>query len=127
MSEVMLSVQDLSVNYGHIEALKNVNVEVRKGQICSIIGANGAGKSTLLKAVSALVKPVGGKIVFCGEELLGSDGVRKAYPGDYAFITSNKKLSLLNTGEEKLLLMFVYAPSIIVDHWAEELEKGKKD
>ena len=69
MSEVMLSVQDLSVNYGHIEALKNVNVEVRKGQICSIIGANGAGKSTLLKAVSALVKPVGGKIVFCGEEL----------------------------------------------------------
>lgn len=74
MSEVMLSVQDLSVNYGHIEALKNVNVEVRKGQICSIIGANGAGKSTLLKAVSALVKPVGGKIVFCGEEL-----PRKAY------------------------------------------------
>ena len=81
MSEVMLSVQDLSVNYGHIEALKNVNVEVRKGQICSIIGANGAGKSTLLKAVSALVKPVGGKIVFCGEELLGSDEVRKAYLG----------------------------------------------
>ena len=127
MSEVMLSVQDLSVNYGHIEALKNVNVEVRKGQICSIIGANGAGKSTLLKAVSALVKPVGGKIVFCGEELLGSDGVRKAYPGDYAFITSNKRHSLMNIGEEKLLLMFVYAPSIIVDHWAKELEKGKKD
>ena len=89
--------------------------------------ANGAGKSTLLKVVSALLKSVGGKIVFCGEELLGSDGVRKAYPGDYAFITSNKKLSLLNTGEEKLLLMFVYAPSIVVDHWAKELEKGKKD
>ena len=69
MSEVMLKVENLSVNYGHIEALRGVNVEVRKGQICSIIGANGAGKSTLLKAISALVKPVEGKIFFEGEEL----------------------------------------------------------
>ena len=43
--------------------------------------ANGAGKSTLLKVVSALVKSAGGKIVFCEEELLGSDEVRKAYLG----------------------------------------------
>ena len=89
--------------------------------------ANGAGKSTLLKTVSALVKSVGGKIVFCGEELLGSDGVRKAYPGDYAFITSNKRHSLMNIGEEKLLLMFVYAAAIGGEHWANGLEKGKKD
>lgn len=69
MSEVMLKVENLSVNYGHIEALKNVSVDVVKGQICSIIGANGAGKSTLLKTVSGLVKPLGGKIYFEGEEL----------------------------------------------------------
>ncbi len=69
MSEVMLKVEDLSVNYGHIEALRDVNVEIREGQICSIIGANGAGKSTLLKSISALVKPVKGKIYFCGSEL----------------------------------------------------------
>lgn len=69
MSEVMLKVENLSVNYGHIEALKNVSVDVVKGQICSIIGANGAGKSTLLKTVSGLVKPLGGKIFFEGEEL----------------------------------------------------------
>ena len=48
MPEVMLAISDLSVNYGHIEALKHVNVQVRKGEICSIIGANGAGKSTML-------------------------------------------------------------------------------
>ncbi len=69
MSEVMLKVENLSVNYGHIEALKNVSVDVVKGQICSIIGANGAGKSTLLKTISGLVKPLGGKIYFKGEEL----------------------------------------------------------
>ncbi len=69
MSEVMLKVENLSVNYGHIEALKNVSVEVVKGQICSIIGANGAGKSTLLKTISGLVKPLSGKIYFEGEEL----------------------------------------------------------
>ncbi len=69
MSEVMLKVENLSVNYGHIEALKDVSVEVIKGQICSIIGANGAGKSTLLKTISALVKPVKGKVYFEREEL----------------------------------------------------------
>ncbi len=69
MSEVMLKVENLSVNYGHIEALKDVSVEVVRGQICSIIGANGAGKSTLLKTISGLVKPLSGKIYFEGEEL----------------------------------------------------------
>lgn len=69
MSEVMLDIKDLSVNYGHIEALKHVNVQVRKGEICSIIGANGAGKSTLLKTISGLVKPINGTIAFEGKLL----------------------------------------------------------
>ncbi len=69
MSEVMLDIKDLSVNYGHIEALKHVNVQVRKGEICSIIGANGAGKSTLLKTISGLVKPINGTITFEGKLL----------------------------------------------------------
>lgn len=67
--KIMLKVENLSVNYGHIEALKNVSVEVKKGQICSIIGANGAGKSTLLKTISGLVKPVSGTIYFEGKSL----------------------------------------------------------
>ena len=67
--KIMLKVEDLSVNYGHIEALKNVSVDVKKGQICSIIGANGAGKSTLLKTISGLVKPVSGMIYFEGKPL----------------------------------------------------------
>ncbi len=67
--DVMLKVENLSVSYGHIEALRNVSVDVVKGQICSIIGANGAGKSTLLKTISGLVRPLEGKIFFEGEEL----------------------------------------------------------
>ena len=67
--KTMLKVENLSVNYGHIEALKNVSVDVKKGQICSIIGANGAGKSTLLKTISGLVKPVSGSIFFEGRPL----------------------------------------------------------
>ena len=67
--KIMLKVENLSVNYGHIEALKNVSVDVKKGQICSIIGANGAGKSTLLKTISGLVKPVSGTIFFEGKPL----------------------------------------------------------
>lgn len=65
----MLKVSDLYVNYGHIEALRGVSVEVNKGQIVSIIGANGAGKSTLLRTISGLVKPKGGTIEFQGEVL----------------------------------------------------------
>ena len=67
--KIMLKVENLSVNYGHIEALKNVSVDVKKGQICSIIGANGAGKSTLLKTISGLVKPVSGTTYFEGKPL----------------------------------------------------------
>ena len=69
MSELMLKVENLSVNYNHIEALKNVNIEVKKGQIVSIIGANGAGKSTLLKTISGLIKQLNGDISFEGKLL----------------------------------------------------------
>lgn len=69
MTETILKITDLSVRYGHIEALNKVSVEVGKGQIVSIIGANGAGKSSLLKAISGLVKPADGKIEFEGQPL----------------------------------------------------------
>ncbi|WP_256729230.1 ABC transporter ATP-binding protein [Treponema parvum] len=66
---IMLNVEGLSVNYGHVEALKDVSIKVKKGQICSIIGANGAGKSTLLKSISGLVKPLRGSVYFENEKL----------------------------------------------------------
>ena len=67
--EPMLKITDLAVNYGYVEALRGVSIEVQKGQIVSIIGANGAGKTTLLRTISGLVKPKSGTVVFEGEEL----------------------------------------------------------
>ncbi|WP_042430108.1 ABC transporter ATP-binding protein [Faecalispora jeddahensis] len=65
----MLEVTDLSVDYGHVKALKHVSVEANEGEIVSIIGSNGAGKTTLLRTISGLKKPQGGKVRFLGEAL----------------------------------------------------------
>ena len=65
----MLKVTDLHVSYGGIRALKGVSLEVRQGEIVTIIGANGAGKSTLLNAVSGFLKPTQGEILYKGAKL----------------------------------------------------------
>jgi branched-chain amino acid transport system ATP-binding protein len=65
----LLSVKNLRVNYGHVEALKDVTIEASEGEIFSIIGSNGAGKTSLLRAISGLVRPVSGEILFSGEAL----------------------------------------------------------
>ena len=73
MSESILAVKDLQVNYGGIEEVKSVSFDVPEGKIVTLIGANGAGKSTTLKAIAGLVKPRSGSIVFSGDELVGMD------------------------------------------------------
>ena len=60
----MLNIKNLVVNYGAINALRGVSLEVRAGEVVTIIGGNGAGKSTLMKAVSGLEPAVGGQIEF---------------------------------------------------------------
>ncbi|MCL2857267.1 MAG: ABC transporter ATP-binding protein [Oscillospiraceae bacterium] len=67
----MLRIEDLKVNYGGIEAVKGVSLEVPQGEIVTLIGANGAGKSTILRTISGLVKPSGGKVFFNDEEITG--------------------------------------------------------
>lgn len=69
MSDLLLSIDKISVKYGSIEALHEVSMHVRKGDIVSLIGANGAGKSTLLKAIMAQVPLSTGSISFEGEEI----------------------------------------------------------
>ena len=65
----MLKIDDLRVNYGGIEAVKGISLEVPEGQIVTLIGANGAGKSTTLRSVAGLVKPASGSIRFQGEDI----------------------------------------------------------
>ena len=73
MSEPILKIEDLQVNYGGIEAVKGISFEVEEGQIVTLIGSNGAGKSSTLRTISGLVKPSGGKIMFAGEDITGKD------------------------------------------------------
>ena len=66
----MLKIQDLHAYYGSIEALKGVNLHVKKGSITCLIGSNGAGKSTLLKSISGMTSRTG-SIVVDGRDIMG--------------------------------------------------------
>jgi amino acid ABC transporter, ATP-binding protein len=68
----MLKIDNIHVYYGAIHALKGVSLEVRKGEIVTLIGANGAGKSTTLRTVSGLLAPKSGAITFLGENIAGT-------------------------------------------------------
>ena len=69
-SSPLLELQGLSVRYGSVQALTNINLEVHQGELVTLLGSNGAGKSSTLRAVSALV-PVGGRILWRGGNLAG--------------------------------------------------------
>ncbi len=73
MSDVILSIKDLKVSYGGIEAVKGITFDVKQGEIVTLIGANGAGKSSTLRAIAGLVKPSGGSISFEGEDITAAD------------------------------------------------------
>lgn len=70
---MILTVKNLWVFYGAIQALSGVNIEVNEGEIVAIVGHNGAGKSTLLKTISGLVKPSLGNITFKDEDITGQE------------------------------------------------------
>ena len=65
----LLQVQDLKVNFGHVQAVKGIDFELHEGQITTLVGANGAGKSTTLLALSGLVKKASGRVTFAGQDI----------------------------------------------------------
>lgn len=65
----MLRLQEVHAHYGAIHALRGVSLEVEEGQIVTLIGANGAGKSSTLMAISGIIRPTAGRIIFEGEDL----------------------------------------------------------
>ncbi len=67
----LLEIRNLSVSYGGINAVKEIDLDVPEGQIVTLIGANGAGKSTILRTVSGLVKTKNGSVRYRGKEILG--------------------------------------------------------
>ena len=71
MSELILAVREIEVSYGTIKALHGITLEVRKGEIVTLIGANGAGKTTTLRTISGLLKPRKGEVTFNGQSITG--------------------------------------------------------
>jgi len=67
--EVMLSLTDVHTYYGHIHALQGISIEVRAGEIVTLIGANGAGKTTTLKTISGVLHPRAGTVTFEGADI----------------------------------------------------------
>jgi branched-chain amino acid transport system ATP-binding protein len=71
MSERILELNDVTMQFGGVKALDGVNFHVNKGEICALIGPNGAGKTTVFNVVTGVYKPTSGDIKFNGESLLG--------------------------------------------------------
>ena len=65
----MLKVENLSVSYGAINALRGISFDVKEGEIISLIGSNGAGKTTTLHAISNIIKKQSGKVIFAGQDV----------------------------------------------------------
>ena len=68
-SDVILKLEDVAAGYGRIDAVKDIDLEVRRGQIVTLLGANGAGKTTTLKTISGLVRARAGRILFEGRDI----------------------------------------------------------
>ncbi|EHC09426.1 ABC transporter ATP-binding protein [Fischerella thermalis] len=65
----ILEIKNLYVNYGSIQALQNINLVVNNGEVVTLIGANGAGKTTILRAISKIINPKSGEIIYSGRNI----------------------------------------------------------
>jgi branched-chain amino acid transport system ATP-binding protein len=78
---MMLQLESVNVFYGAIHALRNVSITVNAGEVVTLIGANGAGKSTTLRAITGLLTPKSGRVVFEGEEITNIPAHRRVARG----------------------------------------------
>ena len=69
MVEPLLSVKDLVVSYGRVEAVRSVSFDVAAGSLVTLVGANGAGKSSIINAISGLVRPTSGTVLYDGDDI----------------------------------------------------------
>ena len=77
----LLKVNDIHVYYGAIHAIKGISLEVKEGEIVTLIGANGAGKSTTMNTIAGLLKPRQGSIAFAGMPVDGTAASKMVYKG----------------------------------------------
>jgi ABC-2 type transport system ATP-binding protein len=100
-SESIIRLQHLSKHFGNFEAVSNLNLEVKSGDVFGFLGPNGAGKSTTIRMMLSLIKPSGGSIFIFGENLLESRskilkriGCIVEKPDFYLYLSAKKNLEL---------------------------------
>lgn len=98
----LLRVRNLETYYGPIMALRGLSLQVREGQILSVLGANGAGKTTLLKTISGVMEPQKGSVAFDGDEIQGRPPHEIARAG-IAQVPEGREVFPLLTTEQNLL------------------------
>lgn len=112
MSKTLLQVEDISVFYGPIQALRSVSLKVEEGEMVALLGANGAGKSTTLRTISGMLAPRHGRVIFDDEDIAGlpahnvvSRGVAHVPEGRELFgpmtVEENLRLGFYSSGNDK--------------------------
>jgi branched-chain amino acid transport system ATP-binding protein len=99
----MLKIEGLAVSYGGVQAVQNVSLEVRPGEITALLGANGAGKSSTLKAIVGAVRPKGGRVVFEGRDITGTPPEKLVAQG-IAMIPEGARVFARQPAEQNLRL-----------------------
>ncbi len=97
----LLSIKNIETFYGAVMAIRGASLDVREGQIVTILGANGAGKTTLMKTISGVMDPEKGKIFFDGEEIQGDEPDRIVRRG-IAHVPEGREIFPFLTVEENL-------------------------
>lgn len=115
-----ISIQNLQKSYGKIQAVKNINLTVEKGEIFGVLGPNGAGKTTTIRCLCSLTKPDSGKIEVCGLSVLDQPQKARKRLG---YVAQEVALDKILTGREMLQLQadLYHIPKQVAQQRIEEL------
>ena len=102
-ARTVLTVKNLESYYGPIMAIRGISMEVREGQIVTVLGANGAGKTTLLKTISGVMNPEKGEIWYDGRDIAGAEPDRVVRAG-IVHVPEGREVFPLLTVEENLMM-----------------------
>ena len=122
MGENILTIKDLVVNYGNIQALAGISIDIQHGEIVTLIGSNGAGKSTTLRTVSGINKPTSGDISFEGKSIIGMKTHQLAKAG-IAHAPEGRHIIPGLTVEQNLQVGLTARPAEFKDSIEEDFER----
>ncbi len=117
----LLKLDDIHSYYGHIHAIKGITVEVKEGEIVTLIGSNGAGKSTTLRTVSGMMHPKVGKIIFQGEDISKKDPHEIVHSGMIHVPEGRGIFPMLTVKENLEMGAFTISDGVLIE---ERMERG---